>query len=288
MKGIVLAGGTGSRLWPMTKSVSKQLLPIYDKPLIYYPISTLMLADIREILIITTPQDQESFKSLLGDGSQFGVSFQYAIQQKPNGLAEALIIAEEFLNGGKSMMILGDNFFHGGGLGHELKKVKEINGCHVFLTRVNNPSDYGVLTLDLNDRPVAIVEKPVDPISPWAVTGMYVFDNAAPEFAKGLTKSARGELEITSVLERYLQQGTLNFSILSRGNTWLDTGTPENLLEASNYVRILEQRSGLKIACLEEIAWDNGWINESELRSCTKNVGRSYGKYLLGLLPDQK
>ena len=285
MKGIVLAGGTGSRLWPMTKSVSKQLLPIYDKPLIYYPISTLMLADIREIMIITTPQDLESFRSLLGDGSQFGVSFQFATQEKPNGLAEALIIAEEFLNGDKSMMILGDNFFHGDGLGHELKKVKDVNGCHIFLTRVNNPSDYGVLTLDSDNKPVSIVEKPVDSISPWAVTGMYIFDNRAPEIAKGITKSARGELEITSVLEKYLDQGTLDYSILSRGKTWLDTGTPENLLEASNFVRILEQRTGLKIACLEEIAWGNGWISDIELKNCTKNVGRSYGEYLLRLLP---
>jgi glucose-1-phosphate thymidylyltransferase len=286
MRGIVLAGGTGSRLWPMTKSVSKQLLPIYDKPLIYYPISTLMLADIREILIITTPQDLNSFKTLLGDGSQYGVSFQFATQEKPNGLAEALIIAEEFLNGDKSMMILGDNFFHGDGLGQELKNVKDVNGCHIFLTRVSNPSDYGVLTLDTNDQPISIVEKPKNAISPWAVTGMYVFDNQASQFARGITKSARGELEITSVLEKYLGQGSLGYSILARGKTWLDTGTPENLLEASNFVRILEQRTGLKIACLEEIAWGNGWISDIDLKNCTKNVGKAYGEYLLGLLPE--
>ena len=284
MKGIVLAGGTGSRLWPMTKSLSKQLLPIYDKPLLYYPISTLMLAGIREILIITTPVDLSHYERLLGDGSQFGVTFKFETQHKPNGLAEALIIAENFLGGDESMMILGDNFFYGAGLGQELNKIRSIAGSHVFLTKVKNPSDYGVMTLDENLQPESIIEKPTTTNSPWAVTGLYIFDNNASAIAKNVTPSLRGELEITSVLNDYLARKKLSYTILNRGNTWLDTGTPENLLEASNFVRIIEQRSGLKIACLEEIAWTNGWINDLELSNCAKDVGSSYSEYLLELL----
>ena len=286
MKGIILAGGTGSRLWPMTKSVSKQMLPVYDKPLIYYPLSTLMLAGIREIIVITTPGDQEDFRKLLGDGSQFGISLQYAVQDKPNGLAEALIIAEDFLAGDKAMMILGDNFFHGDGLGRELSSITFDEGCHVFVTRVTNPSDYGVLTLDADGRALSIVEKPKDPTSPWAVTGLYVFDGSASRIAKGVTPSQRGELEITSVLDDYLGKGTLTYTKLSRGKIWLDTGTPHNLLEASNFVKIIEERTGIKIACLEEIAWNNGWISDLELRDTARVVGKAYADYLLGLLDE--
>jgi glucose-1-phosphate thymidylyltransferase len=282
MKGIVLAGGTGSRLWPLTKSVSKQLLPIYDKPMIHYPISTLMLAGIRDILIITTPHDQESFINLLGDGKDLGVNFHFDTQDAPRGLAEALIIASDFLNGEKCMMILGDNIFHGNGFGQSLQSFSEVSGSHVFLYEVSTPSDYGIVELNENGRIISLQEKPIKPKSNLAITGLYVFDSLASEIAKQVTPSVRGELEITSVLENYLEQKTLNYSRMSRGTAWLDTGNFNSLHDAATYIRVLEERTGLKVACLEEIAWRNGWIDFQELR-CIANLekNKNIKEYLL-------
>jgi glucose-1-phosphate thymidylyltransferase len=265
MKGIVLAGGTGSRLWPITKSISKQLLPVYDKPMIYYPISTLMLAGIRDILIITTPDDQADFKSLLGDGSSFGISFSYAIQPKPEGLAQALIIGEEFLASDSCLLILGDNIFHGAGLGQELSRSLPKSGAHIFTYEVANPSEYGVLAIDENTLPVSITEKPQYFISNLAVTGLYFFDNQAPVLVKSIQASSRGELEITSLIDLYLKQKRLTFTALNRGTAWLDTGNPNSLNDAANYVRIIEERTGLKIACLEEIALQQNWLKSKEI-----------------------
>ena len=272
MKGIVLAGGTGSRLWPITKSVSKQLLPVYDKPMIYYPISTLMLAGVREILIITTPDDQPAFKNLLGDGSNFGITFTYAVQPKPEGLAQALIIGEEFLAGDSCLMILGDNIFHGAGLGHELARSLPTSGAHIFTYEVSNPSDYGVLELDKDQRPISITEKPKQYVSNLAVTGLYFFDHQASAAAKTIEPSPRGELEITSLIEHYLRNQELTFTALTRGTAWLDTGNPNSLNYAAAYIRIIEERTGLKIACPEEIAYEQGWIRNNP-----------YGNYLARL-----
>ncbi len=281
MKGIVLAGGTGSRLWPITKSVSKQLLPVYDKPMIYYPISTLMLAGIREILIISTQDDQQAFKNLLGDGSNFGVTFTYAVQPKPEGLAQALIIGEEFLAGDSCLMILGDNIFHGAGLGHELSRSLPSSGAHIFTYEVSNPRDYGVLELDENQKPVSITEKPPKFVSNLAVTGLYFFDHQASNAAKAIMPSPRGELEITSLIEHYLTKEELTFTALSRGTAWLDTGNPNSLNDAAAYIRIIEDRTGLKIACLEEIAIQSGWISSSELKAKLNSYGKNdYTKYL--------
>jgi glucose-1-phosphate thymidylyltransferase len=282
MKGIVLAGGTGSRLWPITRSVSKQLLPIYDKPMIYYPISTLMLAGIRSILIITTPHDQIQFKELLGDGSEIGVSFHYATQSEPKGLAEAFTIGEEFLAGDSCLMILGDNVFHGAGLGRDIIRELPSSGAHIFTYEVSNPSDYGILELDQGRRPVSITEKPKEFISNLAVTGLYFFDGKVSEIAKNVQPSNRGELEITSVIDHYLKSGSLTFTELSRGSAWLDTGNANSLSDAISYVRIIEERTGLKIGCIEEIAWRNQWIDVSHLQSLVKKFGpkNSYGQYL--------
>lgn len=265
MKGIVLAGGTGSRLWPITRSVSKQLLPVYDKPMIHYPISTLMLAGIREILIITTTQDQESFKELLGSGHELGIRFQYATQSSPKGLAEALLIGSEFLGGDSCMLILGDNIFHGGGFGQDLLKFSDISGAAIFLYKVANPSEYGVVELDPSGKIVSITEKPKESKSNFAITGLYIFDSNASTIAQNVKPSARGELEITSVLENYLESGDLNYSIMSRGTAWLDTGNFNSLHDASTFIRVLEERTGLKVACLEEIAWRNNWLSTDEL-----------------------
>jgi len=266
VKGIVLAGGTGSRLWPVTKSVSKQLLPVYDKPMIYYPISTLMLAGIREILIITSPDEQKHFQNLLGDGVDFGVSFTYAKQARPEGLAQALIIGDEFLNGDTCLMILGDNVFHGVGLGHELSRSLPKSGAHIFTYVVRNPSDYGVLEIGNDGQPVSITEKPKEFISNLAVTGLYFFDKRGPAIAKTVEPSSRGELEITSVIDYYLKQQQLTYTALTRGTAWLDTGNPNSLHDASSYIRIVEERTGQKIACLEEIALQNNWINIEQFR----------------------
>jgi glucose-1-phosphate thymidylyltransferase len=285
MKGIVLAGGTGSRLWPITRSVSKQLLPVYDKPMIYYPISTLMLAGIREILIITTAEDQNQFNLLLGDGSDFGIQIKYEIQHEPKGLAQALSIGRNFLEGESCMMILGDNIFHGAGLGREISKVLPQNGAHIFTYEVSNPSDYGVLRLGPEGKPESVTEKPKVYVSNLAVTGLYFFDSRASDIADQVTPSERGELEITSVISEYLIRGELGFTTLSRGSAWLDTGKPESLHDAASYVRVIEDRTGLKIGCVEEIAWRNGWLTDENLAKISDKFGNSqYGKYLNGLL----
>jgi glucose-1-phosphate thymidylyltransferase len=281
MKGIVLAGGTGSRLWPITRSVSKQLLPIYDKPMIYYPISTLMLAGVREILIITTPQDQSQFERLLGDGSDFGMSFTYTPQLEPRGLAEAFIIGEDFLSGESSLMILGDNIFHGAGLGRDIVNVLPKRGAHVFTYEVANPSEYGVLELDAALKPKLLIEKPQTYVSNHAVTGLYFFDSDVVEFAKEVKPSLRGELEIISVLNMYLEEKNLGYTNLSRGVAWLDTGTPEGLNDASLYIRVIEERTGLKIACLEEIAFNLDYITREELVKKSQKLGNNeYARYL--------
>jgi glucose-1-phosphate thymidylyltransferase len=281
MKGIVLAGGTGSRLWPMTKVTSKQLMPIYDKPMIYYPLSVLFLAGIREILIICTPSDLESFRSLLGNGSLYGVSFQYITQESPDGLAQAYLLGEQFLDGDSSLMVLGDNIFHGNALGHDLQALLPSSGAHIFTYVVDDPSRYGILELDQEKRPSCIEEKPISPKSNLAVTGLYFFDRRATQFARNIQPSARGELEITSLIEQYLQRNELTYTNLGRGNAWLDTGTPESLLEASTYIAIVEKRTGLKIACLEEIAYLNNWIDRDHIKEIIgTNSKNSYYSYL--------
>jgi len=285
MKGIVLAGGTGSRLWPITRSISKQLLPVYDKPMIYYPISTLMLAGIREILIITTPHDQSQFKELLGDGSELGVSFQYAVQPEPKGLAQAFTIGEEFLAGDSCLMILGDNIFHGAGLGRDIVRELPTAGAHIFTYEVANPADYGILETSPDGKPISITEKPTKFISNSAVTGVYFFDGRVSEIAKGVKPSKRGEMEITSVIDHYLKSGSLTFTQLSRGAAWLDTGNPDSLNDAAAYVRIIEARTGLKIACLEEISFSQGWITLSQLQFRIEQYKmNSYAKYLQQLI----
>ena len=281
MKGIVLAGGTGSRLWPITRSISKQLLPVYDKPMIYYPISTLMLAGIREILIITTPHEQSQFKDLLGNGSELGVSFQYAVQPEPKGLAQAFTIGEEFLAGDSCLMILGDNIFHGAGLGRDLARVLPKSGAHIFTYEVTNTSEYGILEVDELGSPKFVVEKPPVSNSKLAITGIYFFDRTVSTVAKNIQPSNRGELEITSVIEHYLNSGSLTFTELSRGSVWLDTGNPDSLNDAAQYIRVIEERTGLKIACLEEIAFTQGWITQAQIESkITMYKANSYAKYL--------
>lgn len=285
MRGIVLAGGTGSRLWPITRVTSKQLLPVYDKPMIYYPISTLMLAGIREILIITTPDDQPSFQKLLGDGSDWGITLKYEVQQNPEGLAQAYIIAEKFLDNDQSMMVLGDNIFHGAGLGSELGRNRISVGAEIFTYEVSDPSHYGILNLDPAGKPTSVVEKPTQSVSKLAVTGLYTFDNRVCEMAKEVKPSARGELEITSLINRYLEMDELHVTHLSRGTAWLDTGNPEAMHDAASYIRVIEDRTGLKIACLEEIAFRSGWIDESSLKMLTQRYkGNSYGRYLERIL----
>jgi glucose-1-phosphate thymidylyltransferase len=286
MKGLVLAGGTGSRLWPITLGTSKQLLPIYDKPLIHYPISTLMLAGIREILIITTPQDQEAFKRLLGDGSKYGVLFSYEVQNKPNGLAEAFIIGESFIGQDPCALILGDNLFYGVGLGTKLAELSIVDGARIFAYKVQNPKLYGVVEFDSNGKVLSIEEKPENPRSLYAIPGLYFYDNKVIEIAKQITPSDRGELEITSVNKMYLEQGKLQTTILERGTAWLDTGTFESLHAASAFIQIVEERQGLKVSCLEEISWRNGWISYSELMKRAEEYKSSpYADYLRGLLP---
>ena len=287
MKGIVLAGGTGSRLWPITKGVSKQLLPVYDKPLIHYPLGTLLLAGIRDILIITTPEDSESFKRLLGDGSDFGVNLEYAIQEKPNGLAEAFIIGEKFIAGRSVCLILGDNIFYGIGLGKHLKELKTTDGATIFAYKVSDPTRYGVVEFSKEMKVLSIEEKPVKPKSNFAVPGLYFYDSNVCEIAKGVRPSPRGEKEITSINQHYLNQGKLNVEILERGTAWLDTGTFQSLHAASSYVQIIEERQGSKISCLEEIAWRNNWITDSELEKISADYkGNPYGTYLKNLLSE--
>lgn len=284
-KGIILAGGTGSRLFPLTLAVSKQLLPVYDKPMIYYPISVLMLAGIQDVLIITTPQDRPAFEALLGTGAQFGLRFSYAIQAAPNGLAEAFLIGEQFLEGEACAMILGDNIVYGGGLRELLTSAAlEKSGASVFAYRVSDPQRYGVVNFDGNEVPIAIEEKPKNPKSNWAVTGLYFYDNQIVDIARSIKPSARGELEITDVNAIYLMAGTLRVKRLGRGAAWLDMGTKDSLLEASDFVRTIEKRQGLKIGCLEEIAFVQGWIDYDALLAQAKALGSSdYGQYLLQL-----
>ena len=280
MKGIVLAGGTGSRLWPVTKATSKQLLPIYNKPLIFYPISTLMMAGIREILIITTPVDLHLFERCLGDGSNFGVSFQYAIQEHPRGLAEAFTIGSDFVGTSSVALILGDNIFHGPGMGRDLIKNREKAGASIFACHVKNPSDYGVVDLNDSGEPIRIVEKPINSKSNLAVPGLYFFDNRVIEIASHVEKSERGELEITAILQEYLEQEQMNVQVLPRSTSWFDAGTFESLLEASEYVKIIENRQGQMIANLEEIAWRNNWIDDLEFEKLNFSAhGQKYLEY---------
>ena len=285
-KGIILAGGSGTRLYPLTRVVSKQLLPVYDKPMIFYPLATLMQADIREILIITTPHEQELFKRLLGDGSDWGIRLEFASQARPEGLAQALIIAEPFLQGSPSCLILGDNIFHGGGLSEVLERVtRNDRGATVFGYWVRDPERYGVVEFDQELRVLSIEEKPERPRSHYAVTGLYFYDERACVFARGLTPSARGELEITDLNRRYLDDGSLSLERLGRGYAWLDTGTHESLQQAASFIETIEARQGLKVACPEEIAYMKSWIDEEQVMRLAEPLRKSgYGEYLLQLL----
>lgn len=281
MKGIILAGGTGSRLWPITRGISKQLLPIYDKPLIHYPLATLMLAGIREILIITTKEDQAAFQRLLADGGDLGIQIQYAVQENPDGLAQAFLIGEEFINEDKVALVLGDNIFYGAGLGSQLKSLTHVNGANIFAYKVSDPERYGVVEFSSDNKVVSIEEKPSNPKSKYAVPGLYFYDETVVEVAKKVKPSHRGELEITSVNQVYLEGGKLNVTLLERGTAWLDTGTLDSFHAASTYVKIVEERQGNKISCLEEIAWRSHWIDNSQLLLLAdKYRGNLYGKYL--------
>jgi len=285
MKGIVLAGGTGSRLWPITWGVSKQLLHVYDKPLIHYPISTLMLAGIREILVITTPQDQESFIRLLGNGDRYGVSFSFLTQESPDGLAQAFIIGERFIGRDSCALVLGDNIFYGDGLGTQLKEILNVDGAHIFAYKVKDPERYGVVEFDRHGKVSSIEEKPKSPKSSFAIPGLYFYDNQVVEIAKSVKPSSRGELEITSVNQAYLNLGKLQTTVLARGTAWLDTGTFESLNSASSFIQIIEERQGQKVSCLEEVAWRNGWISDSELAARADDYKSSpFANYLRGLL----
>jgi len=285
MRGIILAGGSGSRLWPITKGISKQLMPIYDKPMIYYPLSTLMMAGIREILIITTPEYNEQFRALLGDGSALGVQLEYAVQPSPDGLAQAFIIGEEFIGDESVALVLGDNIFHGTGLGTALQHVTDDRGATIFAYHVSNPRAYGVVEFDDDFKALSIEEKPTQPKSNYAVPGLYFYDNSVVEIAKTIEPSARGELEISTVNERYLNDGKLQVQVLRRGTAWLDTGTFESMMQASEYVKVIEDRQGFKVGCIEEIAWRAGRISLDELEALARPLLKSgYGQYIQRLV----
>ena len=285
MKGIILAGGSGTRLWPITRGISKQLMPIYDKPMIYYPLSTLMMAGINDVLVITTPEYKASFTALLGDGSHLGMSISYGTQDEPRGLADAFLIGEEFIGTDSVALVLGDNIFHGTGLGSSLRANSLVSGGLIFAAHVSDPQRYGVVEFDQDMKALSIEEKPTAPKSNFAVPGLYFYDNQVVDVAKGITPSPRGELEITAINDHYLQQGNLQVQVLDRGIAWLDTGTFESMMQASEYVRVIEERQGLKIGCIEEIAWRAGWIDDQQVRELAEPLKKSgYGHYLEGLV----
>ena len=285
MKGIILAGGSGTRLWPITKGISKQLMPIYDKPMIYYPLSTLMTAGIREILIISTPVDRPNFERLLGDGSELGIELSYATQESPDGLAQAFVIGADFVGDDRVALVLGDNIFHGAELGSSLAAHTEIDGALIFAYQVANPRAYGVVEFAPDGKVLSIEEKPESPKSNYVVPGLYFYDNRVIELAKSITPSARGEYEISDVNAAYLAAGTLRVEVLDRGTAWLDTGTVESMLQATEFVRVIEARQGYKIGCIEEIAWTQGWITDAQLASLADPLAKSgYGDYLRALL----
>jgi glucose-1-phosphate thymidylyltransferase len=288
VRGIILAGGSGTRLYPITKAISKQLMPIYDKPMIYYPLSLLMNAGIREILVITTPEDQSGFQRLLGDGSDVGIELSYAVQPRPEGLAQAFVIGADFIGDQPVALVLGDNIFYGTGLGEDLRRNTEPSGGHVFAYHVANPSDYGVVEFDDGGRVISIEEKPAQPKSSYAVPGLYFYDNQVVEIAAGIRPSSRGELEITAVNDEYLRREQLTVTVLERGTAWLDTGTHVSMMQAAEFVQVVEERQGWKIGCIEEVAWRRGFIDDDRLIALAGPLQKSgYGEYLLRLLDDR-